>query len=471
MSRKIIIIVIVLANLVFEKSSIAQQNKKDSTTSFSLKSAQDYSTQNSPVIKNANLDMESAKKKVWETTSMGLPQASAKFAYSYMTSINSKIKEFSSLSSLGSWMYGVDETLKNMTSNPAFGHVPAPDPNQKTPTDQQMKWGSTLDITVSQLLFSGSYIVGLQTSKVFKQLSEIAVTKSQNDVLEGVTNAYYLVLIAEENKTIIDSIYTTTEKTLNMIKGMRAQGMVDETDVDQLQLTLGTINNTSEMLKRQVELARNLLKFQMGIDLGQNIILTDKLDKLISSSDLNSLALKEFKVENFSDYRLMETQEKLAALNLKYQKSTLLPDVAAFYQHDENFNKNSFTFTPPNLIGLGVNIPIFGSGMKISRIQQAKLSLLKATNSKEEVSSGLQVSFMEAKSSYLTALSTFRTNKENIVLSEKIYKRNLIKYKEGTLSSLDLAQSHNQYLQSEGNYYKSLIDLISAKSKLEKMLK
>ncbi|MDD5570295.1 MAG: TolC family protein [Bacteroidales bacterium] len=449
----------------------SQQVKKDSAYSFNLKQAQDYALQNSPVMKNANIDIESAKKKIWETTAIGLPQINSKLAYTYMINVPDKIQEFSSLSQLGNWMYMADTALKRLSNEYGFGHVGAPDPNQKIVSEKDLKWGLTYDITVSEIIFNGGYIVGLQTAKIFRQLSELSATKSQNDLLEAVTNAYYLVLIAQENKNIVDSTYSNTEKIFNNIKEMYLKGLIEETDVDQMQLTLSTLKNTAEMLTRQIDVVKNLLKFQMGIDLSQNIILTDNLDVLIQGSDLGSLALKEFKVENFADYKLMDVQAKLAGLNFKLQKSSLLPDIAAFYNHQENFNKNSFSFTPPDIIGLNVNIPIFGSGMKLAKISQAKLGLEKAINSKQQVSLGLQTAFAEAKSSYLNALSKFQTNKQNVLLAEKIYKRILIKYNAGIAGSLDLSQAQNQYLQAQSNYYNTIIELTTAKSKLEKMLK
>ena len=449
----------------------AQQTKKDSILSFSLKSAQDYALQNSPTVKNATLDLESAKKKIWETTAIGLPQVNSNLAYSYQITIPDKIKEFSGLTQLGGWMYGVDSYLYSTSGDPTFGHISPPDPNQTVVSDKDLRWGLTYDITATQLIFSGSYLVALQTSKIYKQLSELGINRSMNDVSEQVSNAYYLVLIAQENKNILDSTYSNTSKILDYITSMNAQGFIEESDVDQMQLTVSTIKNALEMIERQLEVAKNLLKFQMGIELSRNIILTDDLNTLLIPSDLASLSLKDFKVENNSDFKLMETQEKLSGLYLKLQKSSLLPDIAAFYTHQENFNKNSFSFTPPNMIGLSMNIPIFGSGSKISKIQQAKIALEKAQNSKEQVSLGLQTSFSNARSSYLTALNTYTTKKQNVLLAEKIYNKSVIKYKEGIIGSLELTLAQNQYLQAQSDYYTSILELSTSKSKFEKMLK
>ena len=450
------------------------QKAGDSTLSFSLSQAIAYTYQNSPVIKNANLDLESAKKKIWETTAIGLPQVNSKLSYSYQITIPAMETEFSGLSNLGPWMYAADQSLQGLTTgsplNPYFGHVSPPD-GKKAATEDQMRWGLTYDITASEIIFNGGYLVGLQTTKVFKQLSEIAVTKSQIDADEQVANAYYLVLIAQENKNIIDSIYSNTAKIFSYTTKTNTEGFAEETDVDQLQLTLSTIKNLQEMLSRQIEVAQNLLKFQMGIDLSKKIALTDNLNSLLDAANLASLSLKDFKAENNSDYKLMEVQEKLSALNLKLQKSSLLPDIAAFYTHEENFNKNSFSFTPPNMVGVSMNIPIFGSGMKIAKIQEAKISLEKAQNSSQQVQLGLQMTYSNTKSAFITAYNSYVTKKQNVKLAEKIYNKNIVKYKEGIIGSLDLTMSQNQFLQAQSDYFSSIIELTSAKSKLEKLFK
>jgi len=449
----------------------AQQIKHDSVLSFTLKAAQEYALVNSPTMKNSKLDVESAKKKIWESTAIGLPQVNSKMAFSYDLAIPDLVNEFSSFTSLGKWMYGVDQYLAATSGNPAFGHISAPDPNQTTATENQLKWGLTYDVTVSELLFNSSYIVGLETVKIFKEYTEKNSEVSEHDISESVSNAYYLVLIAEENKTILDSSYVNTQKILDYITRINKEGQNENTDIDQMQLTVSTIKNALDKLTSQLEVARNLLKFQMGVDISKKIVLTDNLETLLVPADLASLATKEFKLENNTDYMLTDIVVKLNKANLKLQKTTLLPDIAAYYDHQWNFNKNSFSFQPPDIIGVSMNIPIFGSGLKLAKISQMKIALDKAKNVQYQVSSGLQTSFLNDKSTYIAAFNNFLTKKKNVVLAEKIYDKNVTKYKEGTIGSLELTLAQNQYLQAQADYYTSILDLTTAKSKFEKILK
>ena len=437
---------------------------------FTLKEAQDYALKNSPLIKNANIDLASAKQKIWETTAIGLPQVNGKLAGTYQVTVPENIKSFSGLSNLGGWMYNVDSALSKLTNDPKFGNISKPAPTE--PVDENdLKWGLTFDITVSQLVFSGAYIVGLQTSKTFKQLSEVSITKSEQDLIESVTNAYFLCVIANENKLVIDSIYLATEKILYEIKETQKVGFLEETDVDQMELTLNNIRNTKDMIHRQCEVTMNLLKFQMGMELNNSIELKDKTMDLISQLNANVLATKKLNVESQVDYRLLSIQEKMANLNVKYQKSTFLPDVAVFYNHQENFNKKSFSFTPPDILGLNVTVPIFGSGQKIAQVKQANLSLQKIRNSKEQLSQGLQLQFSDNQSAFITAMNKFQTNKSARDLASRIYDKSVIRYKEGMISSLELSQAQSQYLQAQSNYFTAIIEMSTAYTKLEKLLK
>ncbi len=460
--RIITIIFIFLINVPL----FAQQNFE-----LSLKDAKEYALKNSPLIKNVQIDMAIAKQQIWQTTSIGLPQVSGKLAGTYQLTVPENIKAFSGLTNLGSWMYDADQALYNLTGNdPKFNHIPVPVPTEPA-SENDLKWGLTFDVTVSQLLFSGAYIVGLQSSKTFRQLSEVNTTKSEYDLEEAVTNAYFLCVIAQENKLVIDSIYNATVKILYEIKETHKVGFLEETDVDQMQITLINIQNTKEMIERQQKVALNLLKFQMGMDLNTQIILKDQTADLIGQLNAEVLMQKKLNVENQVDFRMLTVQEKMANLNTKYQKSMFLPDVAAFYNHQENFNKKSFSFTPPDILGLNVTIPIFGSGQKIAKVRQANLELHKIRNGKEQLSQGLQLQYSDNQSAFVTSMSKYQTNKMSRDLAFKIYDKSIIKFKEGLISSLELAQAQNQYLQAQSNYFSSIIEMSSSYSKLEKLLK
>jgi len=426
----------------------------DSIKSLSLNEAITFALTNSPVLKNSELDFEKAKMKVWETTAIGLPQVNAKYAYSYMLSVPEIIKGF-----IGGQIPGLDTLPQSVQSSILDKAV------------EDLRWSSTLDISASQLVFSGGYIVALQTTKVYKSLSELAITKSINDLTESITNTYYSSLILNENLEIIIKNLEVTKKIYKETEITYIEGLIDESTLDQLKLQLSDLEGALQSLQRQKELSITILKFQIGMDFQQIISLTDTIGNITNDTSFESILLQSFNMENNIDYRLLNSQEKMMKLNLNYQRSSYLPDIAVFYNHQENFNNKAFTFTPKDMVGISANIPLFSSGMRYAKVKQASIDYQKAQINKKQAAEGLQITYNENKSNFLNALSGFNRNKLNKEISKKIYEKTLIKFSEGTASSMDLSLSLGQYLRIQNQYYESIMNLVSAKSKLEKLTK
>ena len=420
--------------------------------SFSLKQAQEYAVQNNATVKNAQLDIVKSEKKVWETTAMGLPQVNSSLSYQNMLDI--------------------PVTL-----------IPAQifDPNAPPDTYMEMKFGTqhnaSFDLTATQLVFSGPYIVGLQASKIYKKLSQQALDKAKVDIKETVTQTYFLALVAKENKSILEASYENLKKIFEETSKMLKVGFVEETDVDQLEYTLKNIEISLNAITNQIDLSLNLLKYQMGIDLKEEIILTDKLENIVETVGANALQANAFNVNEHIDFQLMQTQEYLQKLNWKREKTEFLPSISAFYSYNQKAMRNDFDFFesgkdwfPSNIVGATLNIPIFSSGLKLSRVQQAKLELEKARNSKEMVSQGLILGVQQANSDFSTASEKYNNEKSNMKITKRIYDRTLIKFNQGMSSSLELTQVHNQYLNSQSNYFNAIFELLNAKNKLDKAL-
>jgi outer membrane protein len=459
MNRNIIIYFGAIVLWLISPGAFSQQDSAQ-VMKFSLKQARDFALENNAKVVNALKDIESAKSKVWETMAIGLPHVDAKYSYSYM------LKLPASFQSIKDALSNTSQSTGDAYLDTLFKHIL---PLTKGIDWEKMQITNTLDVSVSQLIFNGSYIVGLQTTKVFKGLSELSYVKSKNEVLENVTNSYFIVLIAKENKTLLDTLYKNVLTILDQSEKTVKLGFLDETDVDQIKLTVNSVKNSLDLITRQLELSERLVKFQLGIELNQKIELTDSISGL-QLTDLSSMVNSDIAIDDNLDYKLLDTQVKLSKLNLKLKQSEYLPVIAAFYNHEENFNKSSFTFNPPNVVGISVSLPIFSSGQRMAKVKQAKIDFEKSVNIKEQGGQGILLDFAQTKSDYLNALDKCNRERDNMSLSNKIYNRTIVKFKNGNSSSMDLTQAQNQYITNESNYYRALIELISAKSKLERIL-
>ena len=438
---------ILLASLLLGIVSANAQEVKQ----FTLQQAQSYALENNYDKLSADKDVLIAKRKVWETTAIGLPQVNA------------------------------EGTFQNFIDIPTT-LVPANAFNPAAPADQYMAlqfgtdYNTTGQVSVSQLLFDGSYIVGLQAAKTYKEFSTKNLEKTERDVNEEVAKAYYLVLIAEENITILKGIAENTESLLEESTKIFDEGLIEEDNVDQLKLTLNDLKNSLSEAERQQSIAKNLLKYQIGMDIKEQIELTDKLESFVNNEGQEWLA-KEFDFNGHIDYELTLVNQRLKKLSLRREKYSFAPSIGAFLSHQQSNMGNEFNafnsdaiYYPTTLWGISVKLPIFTSGMRLAKVSQAKLDFQKAELMTKKVEQGLQLQAEQARSEFNAASDIYNNQKEALAIAEKLNNNMIKKYNEGIAGSLDLSQTQNQLLSAEGKYIKALLDLLNAKSNLKKAL-
>jgi outer membrane protein TolC len=417
---------------------------------LSLEEARRYALEHNLELRNAKADANIAARQVWEITASGLPQIDGSVGYQYFTDIPT-----------------------NLVPAEFFGGQPGEFAEIQFGTEQNL----TAPLSVNQLIFDGSYIVGLQAARIFRELSQRTYQKSEIEINSMVTETYYLNLATVQNLEIMQENLENLEKTLFETQKMFDAGFTDAINVDQLKLTVANLRNRIASMERQKDLSLNLLKFQIGLDVEHPLELTDNLENLFGNISLEILSVYEFNPENHIDFRIMQSQEKMQLMTMRREWSFYLPNISAFYTRQENAFRNEFNFFesgnswyPTSIIGLNINIPIFSSGLRASRVKQARLELEKAQNNTLQVKQNLILQKQEAYSGMQTALEQYNSEKDNLELAEKILQRTQIMYREGMATSLELTQASDQFLSTQAGYINAMFELLNAKNKLEKAL-
>ena len=432
-----------------------QDNKE--VLKLSIVEAQTYALQNNRAVRSAKIDVEIAGKQVWETIAVGLPQLNLAANYQHQFVIPEL--------SFGAYLDVNSLPAGNLTKNDLLNAY-----KQSSPVALGVKNNTTFDFTLSQLIFSGEYLVGLQATKVFKEISEKSLVKTEELTKESVAGSYYLVLVLGESLRVLNESFTAIDKTFNDMSKMNQQGFNEETDVDQIRITRSNMKTLITSLESQKEVSIKLLKFQLGVDFNQSLVLTDSLPSIINNGNIQYLSSQEFNLNNSVDYQMISNLERVSALSLKREQTKALPTLSAFYRHHEQLNTPSFNFNVKDLIGVSLALPIVTSGQHSAKVSEARFNLEKSRLNKETTAQGLTMEFETALSSYQTAFSNFAINKESMTLSKKVFDRTVIKYREGVSSSFELTQNQNQFLTSESNYYTSVLSLLNAKAKLDRIL-
>jgi outer membrane protein TolC len=313
----------------------------------------------------------------------------------------------------------------------------------------------------------------VETVKLAKKLAETNVKYTELDTREAVASAYFLILVAEESLKILDANLKNLQETLKSTKAMYSAGMAESTDVDQMSSNVTMVENSRSSLERTVELNYNMLRFQLGVPANTEIALTETLDALTKEINVETLLSQEFNYSDNLSYKLIEGQEKLSALNLKSQKALILPVLAGVYSTSKTGmgdKVSEITQYNSSLLGLQLSIPIIASGQRWAQIKKAQIDLEKARTTKGMVTDQLLLQEKQLRYNLVNANLQYRSQKDNVEVSRRVYSSMENKFKQGMASSLELTQANSLYLEAENNYITALMSLLQTKLALDKLL-
>ena len=460
------LITIGLCLFVLNEQIMAQEG---SPMSFSLKAAQEYAVKNHAMSKNAELSVRYSRKQVMETTAIGLPQISADVSYQYFMDIPTQVAPAGA--------FGFPDEINNIIGAVAVEKglplPPAPEEGQITEFQFGTDHNASAGITINQLIFDGTYIIGLRAAKTYVALSQKQLQQTHTDIRNNVAKAYYAVLVSEENKKITGKNISSLEKIYFETNELFKNGFVEKLDVDRLELSLSNLKTQLNNVSRQSELSYSLLKFQMGMSLKDDVVVTDSLALL--TGDLKDLSDLQLDLANRADYQGLLVRRDLAKLNIQRYQTNLVPSMGAFMSHSQNAYRYKFNFFeagnwyPTTLVGFQLRIPIFGL-QNTALIQQARIDHERIKNQGELMEQSIQLEVKQAKTNHKSAMNIYEAQKKNLKLAEDIYHTTLIKYNEGVGSSLEVANAQTEMFQTQGNYINTLFDLLNAKADLEKAL-
>lgn len=404
------------------------------TLTISLPEALVIGEQNVIVLKNANLDLEIARKKILESAAIALPQVDA----------------------IGSYQ-GILGELP--TAN--FGGTPITLVNT-----QQMY--AKLQVSMS---ITGSYFIGLHAARVYKQMSEQQIEKTKIQLRFDISRSYCVLLTVAENLQTMRRNLENMQVLYSDMKKNAQVGMVDLIEADQIKLSVNMLTNTVRSLERQHTLAEDMLKFNMGIPLETPIRLTDDLPEIVDRLPQGIALSDTLNLDSNIDYKLSDTQIELQKSNLKLTLMNYLPRISAFYSlQDYIFGAPSLNMQPKNIIGGTITVPIFSSGSRYAKTKQAQFEVQKATYSKILLADNLKLQFANAMNTYVTTYENYLLQIENKTLAEKVYNNFHIKYRAGMASSSELIQANDKYLQTILNYLEQQNLLIKARLELDKLM-
>ena len=453
-------------------------NAQQAAQSFTLEQCIEYALQNSINVQNNVLDKQIAAAKVRETIGIGLPQISASASVVH----NQKLPRFFSAYGVAQGFAGKDDN-----GNPNLD-IPGLNPTDIVASQNffQLKSSGNLGLSINQLIFNGSYLVGLKATSVYKDLAVKQGNQTKQEIIQQVMKAYYGVLINKERITLFANNVARVDSLLRNTKALNQNGFAEGIDVDRIRVTLNNLLAERNKFLNLNELGLELLKFQMNYPMEKPIDVLGNINEVQVDTNLEQYKENwDYKIR--PDYQVLETNRKLQELNVKNQQAAFMPTLNAFasvgyttqspnvlgvFKTNTNFTDNGkvgpdmwYNFSQ---FGISLGVPIFSGMQRHYKLQQEKLNLLKVENGFRSLKNGIDLEIKQSSIVFENAVTTLQAQRENMELAANVARITKIKYEQGVGSNMEVIDAENSLRQAQTNYYGAMFEAMVAKVDLDK---
>lgn len=442
-------IIFILCSIFLATGAQAQQT-------FTLEEAISYAIQNNLTLKQDRMDIKDADEQIRGFRASGLPQLRGNAQWQHFLAIPTQILP------AGSFMEG----------NPDLGIPPNP------PEDLEVQFGTKNNISagveLNQLLFDGSFFVGLRAMRMYRDLVQKQIAYSETEVRNNVTQAYLAVLIAIINNEILEKNISNLERAYTETEALFSNGFVERLDVDRIELSLQNLQIEAENVSRMLQLSFNILKFQMGYPMHQDIAVADEMDLLLQEALISDAILEEtFNPTLRPEYGVLEKSIEMQSVNVDQFRMGYYPTLNGFANYSQSLQGNDLSesrWFPTSVAGISLSVPIFDGFGRSANIQRARVDLDKAKMQKDAFTEMASMEVSNARISYQNARQSVQSRERSMELAERIFDTTQIKYREGVGSSLEVTQAESELYNAQANYINSLFDLLTATNDLKKAL-
>ena len=425
--------------LMMGSSMYAQANEAPSAVldsahviSFTLDEAKKYALEHNRTIQNASYDVKKAEADRWKAIASMLLQVNGNVDYYNM------------------FGYEMDMGMSKISMPPYF--------------DFGVKASATI---------SGSQIIGVKLANMARDLSQVAVAKTDQAITSNIETSYINILaletmtrLLEQGMLNLDSLY---KMTLNAVRvGAAEQNAADQIAV-QVAMMKSQVNNT----QRTIEVMYNSIRLLTGVPADVDIVLSQKIEDVVNAASIMELMGTDLNLYNNYDYQLKSQSTELSKKQLTLSKMAYVPSLTAFYAWDKKkycSDEPTMNMTPPNTFGLTLNVPIWSSGSRYADVKGAKIEYAKAQNELEDTELQLRIQEKQLRYNLVSAFENYQIQNENMEVMQRVFKSNTEKFKYGTISSMDLTRSSTDLVNAQNTYVSALVDMITAHVELKKLL-
>lgn len=422
--------------IIFLPYLVTAQAADDGGTPLSLEECLNYALENSPMIRQSQLDEQIGERQIKSSLSGWLPQISANFNAAHNIKLQTQV---------------IGGNLITFGQN----------------------YNSNLQLQVNQTLFGRDQFFASKSADVVREQLDQSLLNSQINTVVAVSKAYYDILLTYEQIKILDENLNRVDKQFRDAKSRYESGVVDKTDYQRASISLLNLKSDKNRVQNSLKAKYAYMKQLMGYPSTESLEFDFDYSQMEAEMDVDSQT--DLQYENRIEYKLMQSQMAVSDLRTQYEKWAFIPTISAYYNHNWIFFNNQFKELyqqsyPTSAVGLSFGIPIFQGTKRTQQIRIAELNqeknLVQMDNLKKQINTEYEAALADYESSYVE----WQNIKQNMEMAKEVYNIIKLQYDEGIKAYVDLIMAETELRTAQLNHYNALYKVMSSKLDLQKAL-
>lgn len=403
--------------------------------SLSLEEAQDYAVRSNRSLRNAELSVQQAYAQRWQTIASMLPSLDASGQYTNYCGYNMTMG------------FAGQEMKINMPNVAAFG----------------------LSASVG---LNGQAVVGAVMNTIAIQMQKIALEKNEDDLRASIRSSYASLLVLRNVVTLLEGSKQNLETLYQMTLRSVEVGAAEQTQADLIRVRVNTLTDNIASNRRNIGLAESALKVLLDVPASTRLTLTTELEALISGESVLRLLGEDFVQERNLTYQTLAENVRLAKAGVHAAAWAYGPTVGVSYQHQKQhyFEEGGMRMSPPNLVAIQVQMPLWSSGKRAAGVVEKKIALESARNTLDETADNLHIQHQQLRMTLQNAYESYLTQKDNLEVTERVFTSTSNKFNYGAASNLELTNASNDVISAQSAYVQAVLALVNAQSDLATFL-
>lgn len=340
-------------------------------------------------------------------------------------------------------------------------------------------WSTSGNVGVgsSVTIYQGGNINNtIEQNRLNVERNAVQLERYDNQLTTQILQSFITVLGNQELLNYQQEVLNTSRAQLNQGRVRYKLGAILESDL--LLLEAQYYSDSNNVVDTRINIENNLMDLKVLLSMEPTDELeiitpnTDDLDGLKESLPTEEEAVS-LVMEYMPDLRLSDYDIRLAEKSVDMARGNYFPSISAnanvgmgVLSYDSEGNQKWYG-TPTESLGVSMSIPIYSRGQTKANVKKSRIALEQAQLDYEQMQLSVRQSAVQVYRNVISAYNAYKVSQVKESAYGKSFNAFNVQYQYGTITTVELLQQQNNYLNALNSYIQNKYSLLMQRKMLD----